>query len=277
MTRTLETEVVQQESNPGVPPFATVWVLSIAAAGGLALLATLGRYGYFGDELYFLSAGRRLAASYADQGPLLPAMARLMDLIAPGSVVALRIPAVLVTVAAIVLSAQIAREFGGSRGAQALTAVAYATSPFLLVQGDQLATNTIDTALWVLISWLLIRWVRTRHDGLLLGAAAATALDMQVKWLIPFFWIAAGVGVLCFGPRELLRRPALWAGVLGVYLSTLPSLLWQARHGWPQLHMVGRADARLGIPGVTRDITIWRCDHPRAPWSHEWPSMRHLG
>ncbi|WP_327139871.1 ArnT family glycosyltransferase [Nocardia sp. NBC_01327] len=249
MTRTLETRAVHTESRAGLPPFATVPVLSIAAAGGLALLATLGRYGYFGDELYFLSAGRRLAVSYADQGPLLPALARLMDLLAPGSVVALRIPALLFTVAAIVLSAQIAREFGGSRGAQALTAVAYATSPFLLVQGDQLATNTIDTALWVLISWLLIRWVRTRHDGLLLAAAAATALDMQVKWLIPFFWIAVGVGVLCFGPRELLRRPALWVGVIGVYLCTLPSLLWQARHGWPQLHMGAQVAAEQDSSG----------------------------
>lgn len=34
------------------------------------------------------------------------------------------------------------------------------------------------------------------------------------------------------GPRELLRRPALW---LGAAIATLPALLWQAQYGWPQL------------------------------------------
>ncbi|WP_228001243.1 glycosyltransferase family 39 protein [Nocardia australiensis] len=184
-----------------------------------------------------MSAGRRFAAGYADQGPVVPAIARLMDLIAPGSLIALRIPAMLITVAAIFLSAQIAREFGGSRGAQVLTATAYVTSSFLLVQGSQLATNTIDTALWVLISWLLIRWVRTRRDGLLMWAALVTAIDMQVKWLIPFFWIAVAIGVLVYGPRELLRRPALWFGAAIVVVSAVPSLIWQAEHDWPQLRL----------------------------------------
>ena len=29
-----------------------------------------------------------------------------------------------------------------------------------------LSTNSIDTALWVLLTWLVVRWVRTRHNGL---------------------------------------------------------------------------------------------------------------
>ncbi|WP_218023309.1 glycosyltransferase family 39 protein [Nocardia altamirensis] len=236
MTDLMKTQVPQEDISER-PPFAVVGVGVVAVLSAIALLASVGRYGFFGDEMYFVAAGRRLAVSYADQGPVLPAIARLMDLLAPGSMVALRIPAVLVTVAAVVISAQIAREFGGSRRAQVLTAIAYATSPFLLVQGVLLATNTIDTALWVLISWLLIRWVRTRNDLLLLGAALATAVDMQVKWLIPFFWIAVAIGVLCFGPRELLRRPALWAGAALVFLVTLPSLIWQASHDWPQLRL----------------------------------------
>ncbi|WP_433575231.1 ArnT family glycosyltransferase [Nocardia brasiliensis] len=237
MTDVAQERMSRVDARDPVPPFAFAGVGVIALASTIGLVAALNRYGFFGDELYFVSAGRRLAFGYADQGPLLPAIARTMDLLAPGSVIAQRIPALLVTIAAIVLSAQIAREFGGSRTAQTLTAAAYATSPFLLVQGTQLATNTIDTALWVLISWLLIRWVRTRQDALLLGAALATAVDMQVKWLIPFFWIAVAIGVLCYGPRELLRRPALWLGAALVLLVSVPSLLWQASHDWPQLRL----------------------------------------
>ncbi|WP_433655479.1 ArnT family glycosyltransferase [Nocardia sp. CA-128927] len=237
MTDIATTQVRQLDTTEEQPPFALAGVGAIAIVSAIALLASAGRYGFFGDELYFISAGRRLAVSYADQGPLLPAIARLMDVIAPESMVAQRIPAMLVTVAAVLISAQIAREFGGSRNAQLLTATAYATSPFLLVQGTQLATNTVDTALWVLISWLLVRWVRTRHDSLLLWASLATAVDMQVKWLIPFFWIAIAIGVACYGPRDLFRRPALWLGAGLVVLLTLPSLIWQANHDWPQLRL----------------------------------------
>ncbi|MFD0363128.1 ArnT family glycosyltransferase [Nocardia sp. GCM10030253] len=249
MTSVLETDVRERDRPADQQPYALVGVGAIALVSAVALLATLGRYGFFGDELYFVSAGRRLAFGYADQGPLVPAIARLMDLIVPGSLVALRIPAVLVTIAAIFISAQIAREFGGSRAAQLLTATAYATSPFLLVQGSQLATNTIDTALWVLISWLLIRWVRTRSDSLLVWAAVVTAIDMQVKWLIPFFWVAVTIGVLVYGPRELLRRRALWLGAAIVVAATVPSLIWQAGHDWPQLRLGAVVAAEQGAIG----------------------------
>lgn len=248
-TEVLDTERGRTDSVKPLPPFALGGVGAVAALAAVALLVSIGRYGFFGDELYFVAAGRRLAVGYADQGPLVPAIARAMDLLAPDSLVALRLPAVLITVAAVVVTAQIAREFGGTRAAQMLAAAAYATSPFLLVQGDQLATNTIDTALWVVISWLVIRWVRTRRDGLLLAAALVTAVDMQVKWLIPFFWIAIAIGVAVYGPRELLRRPALWWGAGIVALTMVPSLIWQAAHGWPQLRLGGVVAAEQATIG----------------------------
>src|SRR5690606_22118106 len=205
------------------PQFAAGGVGAVAATSAAVLLFSATRYGYFGDELYFLAAGRRLSFGYADQGFVLPVLARLMDTIAPGSLLALRLPAVALTVLAVVLAAQIARELGGGRAAQVLTALAYATSPFLLLQGKVLSTNTIDTALWVVITWLLVRWARTRRDALLLAAALVTAVDMQVKWLIPVFWIAVAAGALLFGPRDLVRRPLLWLGGAIVVAVTIPT------------------------------------------------------
>ncbi|WP_431957185.1 glycosyltransferase family 39 protein [Nocardia lijiangensis] len=219
------------------PPVATAGIAVVAGLSLAVLLFSASRYGYFGDELYFLAAGRHPSFGYADQGPVLPLLARLMDTLAPGSFFAFRLPAVALTTLAVVLTALLAREFGGGRGAQLLAAVAYATSPFLLLQGKMLTTNAIDTVLWVIITWLVVRWVRTRHDALLLYAALVTALDMQVKWLIPFFWIAVAVTSLVLGPRELVRRPLLWLGGAIVLLATVPTLIWQAGNGWPQLRM----------------------------------------
>lgn len=218
------------------PPFAVGAVAAVAAGAGVVLALAATRYGYFYDELYFIAAGKRLSVSYADQGPVLPLLARTMDWLFPGSFAALRIPSIVLTVVGLVASAAIARELGGGRSAQVLTAAGYATSMFLMAAAP-LSTNSIDAALWVVISWLVVRWVRTRRDVLLLAAGVVTAVDMQVKWLVPVLWVAIVVGASWLGPRELLRRPALWAGAGIVVLATTPALLWQARHGWPQLGM----------------------------------------
>ncbi|GAA1332501.1 glycosyltransferase family 39 protein [Pseudonocardia xinjiangensis] len=220
-----------------LPAFARGPVLLVAAAVGVLLTAVSGRYGYFGDELYFIAAGHHLAWGYADQPPLLPLIALAMDTIAPGSVAVLRIPATLATVAGVVLAALLAREFGGGRRAQLLAAGAYALSPNFLATGHLLATSTLDPALWTALTWLLVRWVRTRADGLLIAAALVTAVALQVKFLVGAFWVVAIVAVLVFGPRDLLRRPALWLGGAVAVLTTVPTLVWQAQNGWPQLGM----------------------------------------
>ncbi|WP_410506671.1 hypothetical protein [Mycobacterium sp. 29Ha] len=107
----------------------------------------------------------------------------------------------------------------------------------MLAQGALLSTNTFDTVSWTVVTWLVVRSVRTRADRLLMFAAVVSALDFQVKWQIPFFWICAGVSILVFGPREMLPRPVLWLGAVVFTMSALPSLFWQMTHGWPQLQM----------------------------------------
>ncbi|WP_246258314.1 ArnT family glycosyltransferase [Amycolatopsis anabasis] len=233
-----EATAAPEHADSGIPPLARLPVFLIAGAVAVLLFALSGRFGYFGDELYFLASGKyHFAWGYADNPWLVPALARLMDAIFPGSVMGLRLPATLLTALGVVLAALIAREFGGGRRAQTLAAGAYAISFQLLASGHLLATYTIDPFLWGLTTWLLVRWVRTRADRLLLLAGLTTALAMQGKFLIVFFWLALGVAALVLGPRELLRRPALWAGAVITVLATLPTVLWQARNDWPYFDM----------------------------------------
>jgi len=220
-----------------VPAFARGPVLAVAGAVALLLTAVSGRYGYFGDELYFVAAGHHLDWGYADQPPLVPLIALLMDTIAPGSVVALRIPATLATVAGIVLAALLARELGGGRRAQLITAGAFAVAPLFLAGGHLLATSTLDPVLWAAVTWLVVRWLRTRADRLLLFAGLVTAVALQVKFLIVGFWVIAIIALLVVGPRGMLRRPALWIGGATAVLASVPTLVWQANNGWPQLGM----------------------------------------
>ncbi|MGH3874414.1 MAG: glycosyltransferase family 39 protein [Pseudonocardiaceae bacterium] len=214
-------------------------VLSIAAGVGLVLLLTSGRVGYVADELYFLVAGRHLDWGYADQGPLVPLLVRAMDVVWPGSLVGERLPATVLPAVGVLVAALIARELGGQRWAQVLTAGTYAMATVVdqAAGGHLLSTGTIDAFLWTVATWLLVRWVRLRDDRLLLWLGAVTAIALQNKWLMVALWAVVAVSVLAVGPRELVRRPLLWLGAVLVALATLPNLLWQAHHGWPLLAM----------------------------------------
>ncbi|MRH88140.1 glycosyl transferase family 39 [Nocardia sp. SYP-A9097] len=218
------------------PPFAFRGVALISSIVAFVLTVTAGRYEFFGDELYFLSAGRRLDYTYADQGVVVPLFARIADLLAPGSVTALRFPAVLMCVGAIVVAALIAYELGAGRRIQLIAAGTYATS-YLIVTQVALSTFSFDATLTAVITWLFIRWVRTRQDWLLVIAGLVAALDMQVKWMVPLVWACLGLAVIVCGPREILRRPALWVSTGILASSLIPILYWQSQNNWPQLAM----------------------------------------
>ncbi|WP_410654358.1 ArnT family glycosyltransferase [Amycolatopsis sp. lyj-112] len=217
--------------------FARLPVFVVAALAGAALLATSGRYAHGFDELYFLMAGREhLAWGYFDQPPLIPALAGAMDSLFPGSLVMLRLPMTLAAAAGVVVTALIARELGGGRGAQVLAAGFSATSGVIIVS-HWIGTYVFDPFLWTVIIWLVVRWVRTRRDGLLVWAGVVTAVSLQTKFLIPAFWAFALISALVLGPRELVRRPKLWLGAGIATVVTVPTLVWQAKNGWPYLIM----------------------------------------
>jgi hypothetical protein len=225
-----------------VPRIAWAPVLTVVFLVGAVMVVTSANYARGFDELYFLVAGRdHPALGYFDQPPLVPLLAGLLDRWFPGSLVALRLPVSLAAAAGAGITALIAREFGGGRGAQAMAAGAYGCSGIITVS-HWLATYTLDPFFWTLLTWLVVRWVRlhqagVRDDRPLLWAGVVTAVSLETKFMIPAFWVLTGLSALVLGPRELLRRPMLWLGAALAVACTVPTLVWQATHGWPYLQM----------------------------------------
>src|SRR5215469_4779841 len=126
---------------PGkVEPFSRgVWI-----AGGVVfavLMALSGRYGFHRDELYMLDNARHLSASYVDQGVLAPLMARMTLTLFGVSLPGLRLWPALAAFATVIVGGLTARELGGTRRAQLLTAVAVGCMPVVL-GSDHLANTT---------------------------------------------------------------------------------------------------------------------------------------
>lgn len=230
-----------------LPPFATKAVLLIAAAVAIVQGVCSRSSGYMFDEAYMLAIGRHhLDWGSADQPPVAPLLATLMDTLVPGSIVALRLPAVLATVAAVLVAAAIARELGGDRRAQVLTAGAQATALWITMAGHWLTPYALEPVQWLLLAWLLVRWMRVRDDRLLLALGVVAGIAVQTKFQVLLLCAVVGVGVLLFGPRALFRRPMLWVGMGIAALIALPTMLWQASNGWPQLQMSSVLAAEAG-------------------------------
>ncbi|SFO87843.1 Dolichyl-phosphate-mannose-protein mannosyltransferase [Actinomadura madurae] len=228
---------------PTVPAVAWKPVLLMGGALGVVLLAVSARYGHHRDELYFRVAGRHLAWGYPDQPPLLPVLVRAITAVFGDSLVALRVPSAVLAACGVLVAALTAREMDGGRRAQLLTAASFTVCPFAVAAGHIFVTATLDLLLSTVIVWLVVRWVRTRDQRLLLAVGISSALALNVKYLAAFLLVALVAGMLLSGPRDFLRRPLLWAGALVVIAAVMPGLVWQARHGWPQLDM---ADAIAG-------------------------------
>lgn len=160
-----------------------------------------------------------------------------MDILVPGSLVALRIPVVLATAGAVVLAGLIARELGCDRRAQGFTAAAQATAIWTALAGHWLTPYSLEPVQWLLLVWLLVRWIRLREDRLLLAAGVVVGIAALTKFQVIVLCVALLAAVAAVGPRELLRRPLLWAGAGIAVLIAAPTLVWQAGHGWPQLQM----------------------------------------
>ena len=246
-----------------IAPFAAGVVLPIAGVVALLHCAASVFGGYWFDEVYMLAIGRyHLEWGSADQPPMAPALAALMDAIAPGSLVALRLPAVLATAGAVVVAGLIARELGCDRRAQGLTAAAQATVLWTTLAGHWLTPYTLEPVQWLLLIWLLVRWVRLRDDRLLLALGVAAGVAALTKFQVLLLCLVLVVAVAAVGPRALLRRPLLWAGAGIAAALAAPTLVWQYTHDWPQLRMApvvaGEAEALYGgRPGIAVQMIVF--------------------
>jgi hypothetical protein len=204
---------------PARPPFAWRDVGAVVAVQAAVLLVMAPHYGPHRDELYFVSAGQRLAWGYPDQPAFTPFLARLATEVAPHHLLVLRLPGALAAVGVVLLTTHYARLLGAGRAGQVLTAVVVAASAVVVALGHRLSTASFDTLAWTAV----------------LVLATQAGLDRRPRlWLVA--GLLAGILVALVLDRELrpqLRTPWPWlAGVLAALLW-LPNLLWQADHGWP--------------------------------------------
>jgi 4-amino-4-deoxy-L-arabinose transferase-like glycosyltransferase len=211
-----------------------VGVVLVVAVGKLLMhLATASRYGYFGDELYFMACGEHLDWGYVDQPPLVAVVAWLVRHTLGTSLLATRLPSALAGTALVLLTGLLAREMGGGRFAMGLSAAASALAFVYVVMHYLFTMNAFEPLFWTGCAYVLVRIVKTGDERLWLWFGLVAGLGLQNKYSMAVYAFALVVGVLLSPERRAFARPWIWLGGGVALLVFLPNLVWNVRHDWP--------------------------------------------
>ncbi len=251
MTESLEatTPVVAQQSPKtagGRAPVAWRPVLAVTALVVAIHAAVLTRYGWFGDEFYYVICGRHPAWGYVDQPPLSPFLARWAAAIPlDNGLVGLRILAEAFQAGCILLTAVLAAELGGRRRAQVIASAAIAVCPVFVGASILFGTTVTDQFFWVAVLVLVTRALRVGGGRAWLAAGLVAGLGLENKSTMAVLLLGIGVGLALFR-RDVLRTKGPWlAGVLAVLIE-LPNLVWDAQHHWINLSMTRSLSHKSG-------------------------------
>jgi 4-amino-4-deoxy-L-arabinose transferase-like glycosyltransferase len=179
-------------------------LLALAAFRLLLHTLTNGQYGFHRDELATLDDARHLAWGYVAYPPFAPLVARLALEMFGSAPAAVRFFTALAQCIAMVVAGLMARELGGGRWAQVVTALAVAVSPVSMSAGHLFQYVSFDF-LWAVVTvYFVIRLLNSGNTRWWLAIGAAIGLGLMTRYTIA--WLVAGlaVGFLLTPARKLL-------------------------------------------------------------------------
>ena len=220
---------------------STYLLLALALGKLLIQFAGINHYGFFRDELYYMACGEHLAWGYVDQPPLIALIAWIVRHSSGYTLFALRLRPAIVGAAVVYLTGRATRDLGGGLFAQFLAATAILLAPAYLAFDSFFSMNAFEPFFWLLCAWIAILIVQGASPKLWLAFGAIAGIGLENKHSTLVFGFALVLGLLLSGQAHLFRSKWIWIGGAIALAIFLPNLLWEARHGWPQIQVVRNA------------------------------------
>jgi hypothetical protein len=215
-----------------------------ALCGALIHILLNGQYGFHRDELDFIMNARRLDWGYVAYPPITPFFARIGLVLFGESLRGLRVLPAIAQGIVMVLAGLMARDMGGKRNAQLMTAFATFIAPMSLLGGTVIMYFPFDYLWWVLVAFFLVRLLATDDPRYWLGIGAGIGLGMMTKYTMAFWVIGLIVAILVTPARKYLRSKWLYLGAGLAFLIFLPNLIWQIQHDFISLDFLSAIHAR---------------------------------
>jgi 4-amino-4-deoxy-L-arabinose transferase-like glycosyltransferase len=203
---------------------------------------TLGDYGYFIDEFYYLACADHLRLGYVDHPPLSIFLLWLVRGILGDSLLALRLVPALAGSLSLMVVGNIARRLGANSFGQVLAAGAMMIGLVYQVMFSYFSMNALSILLWAVGFSILVRIERENEPRWWLAFGIVAGLGLLNKHTFILFPIGLFVAMLLTPARRHLASRWLWLGCMIALLLVLPNLIWQMINGWPSIEFYRNAD-----------------------------------
>jgi hypothetical protein len=209
----------------------TIIVLAFIAV--LIHLLVINNLEYHRDELLYFSLGQHLAFGYNSVPPLVGWIACLMESIFGYSLFAVRLFPALMSGVMVVLVAGIARQLGGRQYARIIAGLGIIIPIFALRSFAFFMPVYLDIFFWTLSIYLIIKYINTGSDKILLVFGLVAGLALLNKYLIGLLFLIILVIIPFTRHRIIFRKKMFWTGILAGAVVFLPNLIWQIVNGMP--------------------------------------------
>jgi hypothetical protein len=221
-------------------------IFSLASISILLHLLVANNLEYHRDELLYFSLGQHPALGYATVPPLIGWIAWLMKSLFGYTLFAVRIFPALMGGAIIFLVSEIASELGGKRYARILAAIGMLIPVFALRSFSLFMPVFLDIFFWTLTIYLIIRYINTESDYILLLFGVVAGLSLLNKYLIGLLFVIILIIIPFTRHRTIFSKKMFWNGIALGVLVFLPNFLWQVAHRMPVInHMSELASTQL--------------------------------
>ena len=188
-------------------------------------------YGYFRDELYYMTVSDRFSFSNLDILPLMPLYLKLVTTLVGSSIKAIHFASALCGAGFLILACQITRELGGRKFAILMAGLCVLFSGSL-VFGALFSYDSLDFVLQAAAIYVLVRIVKGGDARLWILFGLILGLGLLNKLSILLLGAAVFVSLWLVPQRAHFRTKWIWIAGLIALTFSIPFILWQSQHNW---------------------------------------------
>ncbi len=238
--KTEKTIAIMGGTPPAIPSLALGIVLILASLKvGLHVASNaFGPYEFHRDEFLYFAMGEHLRLLHMDFPPFIAILANGTRWVLGDSLVALRLPPMLMSTLLLVIASLTARELGGGRFAQGFAAFSVLASTLFLRSGNLFQPVVIDQVWWTLALFALVKLGSSDDRRWWLAFGVVCGFGLLSKFSILVLGFATFAALLLTPSRRWLKTPWPWASALLAFAIGMPSLVGQINLEFPILNQM---------------------------------------
>jgi hypothetical protein len=204
-------------------------------------LLTAGRYGFYGDELYYIACSKHLDFGYVDHPPLVALLTFIERSVFGETKFGLRFLSGLAGAITVLFSAKIAGTLGGGKLARSLAALSICFAVAFPAMSSFFSMNPVDITLCTVFIYLLSRTIAapSPEKWITIGVLFGAGLLNKYTFLVLGFSVL--FSLIITKRWGVLKSPWMYVGGMISIVMFLPHVMWQIRNGWPTLEFMHNA------------------------------------